>query len=152
MRATIFAVGRLKAGPSRDLFHEYQRRLTFPLTVREVEEKRNLPVSELKRREGELLLGALPPAAKIVVLDERGKVLTSAAFAAALAEWTDAGHAEIAFVIGGADGLHDEVRRRADLILALGAMTWPHQLVRVLLAEQLFRAQSIWSGHPYHRG
>jgi 23S rRNA (pseudouridine1915-N3)-methyltransferase len=152
MRATIVAVGRLKAGPLRELFDNFQRRLSFPLTVKEVEEKRPLPAAELKRREAELLLGALAPSAKVIALDERGKALTSADFASHLAGWANSGHNEIAFVIGGADGLHDEVRQRADLVLALGAMTWPHLLTRVLLAEQLFRAQSIWSGHPYHRG
>lgn len=151
MRATLLAVGRLKAGPLHDLFETFRGRLSFPLTVKEIEEKRPLPAAELKRREGELLLSALPTAAKVVALDERGKALTSAQFAARLAEWVDGGDNEIAFVIGSAEGLHDEVRRRADLVLALGAMTWPHLLVRVLLAEQLFRAQSIWRGHPYHR-
>jgi 23S rRNA (pseudouridine1915-N3)-methyltransferase len=151
MRVTLLAVGRLKAGPMRDLFEAFRRRLSFPLTVKEVEEKRPLPAAELKRREGELLIAALPAAAKVVALDERGKALTSAEFAARLAEWVDSGHNEVAFVIGGAEGLHGEIRRRADLVLALGAMTWPHLLVRVLLAEQLFRAQSIQRGHPYHR-
>jgi 23S rRNA (pseudouridine1915-N3)-methyltransferase len=151
MRVTLLAVGRLKAGPMRDLFEAFRRRLSFPLTVKEVEEKRPLPAAELKRREGELLIAALPAAAKVVALDERGKALNSAEFAARLAEWVDSGHNEVAFVIGGAEGLHGEIRRRADLVLALGAMTWPHLLVRVLLAEQLFRAQSIQRGHPYHR-
>ncbi len=151
MRATLLAVGRLKAGPMRDLFEDFRRRLSFPLTVKEIEEKRPLPAAELKRREGEHLIAALPAAAKIVALDERGKALTSTEFAARLAGWVESGDNEIAFVIGGAEGLHDDIRRRADLVLALGAMTWPHLLVRVLLAEQLFRAQSIQRGHPYHR-
>ncbi len=135
----------------RDLFQDYARRLTFPFEVREFEEKKKLPPAQLKAREGELILGAIPPESKVIALDERGKSLSSESFATKLGDWRDEGHSDFVFIIGGADGLADEVRRRADLILQLGEMTWPHQLVRVLLAEQLFRAQSIWSGHPYHR-
>src|SRR5690606_18149242 len=98
----------------------------------------------------ELLLKAAPPGALIVALDERGRALDSAGFAAQLARWRDAGR-DLAFLIGGADGLDDEVRAKAGFLLSLGPMTWPHQLARVLLAEQLWRAYSILSGHPYHR-
>ena len=86
-----------------------------------------------------------------LALDERGKSLTSEAFAKTLARWRDEGTADVAFVIGGADGLADTLRKRARLLLSLGAMTWPHMLVRGLLAEQLYRAERIWAGHPYHR-
>ncbi len=152
MRLSLLAVGRMKPGPLRDLFDSYQKRLTHPLALREVEEKRALPPEQLKEREGALLLAALPPAARVVALDERGRALGSTAFAQKLAAWRDDGNPEICFVIGGADGLAPAVRARADLTLALGSMTWPHLLVRVMLAEQLFRAQSILAGHPYHRG
>ena len=104
------------------------------------------------RHEGELLLRAVPDGARVVALDAAGKTLTSAAFAKHLGAWRDAGVKDVAFLIGGADGLDGAVTGAADLVLSLGAMTWPHLLARAMLAEQIFRAQCILSGHPYHRG
>lgn len=154
MRIHVIAVGRARGGPEQELFQSYGRRLKWPVTLKEVEEKRKLPAAELKLREGELLLAALPERAAgavMVALDESGKRLSSAAFAKQLGLWRDRGIADLAFLIGGADGLSDAVRGRADLLLSLGDMTWPHLLVRVLLIEQLYRGQSILAGHPYHR-
>lgn len=151
MRVHLIAVGRAKAGPERDLFQHYAARLAPPPALREVEERRPLPAPERTTREGELLLAALPAGATAVVLDERGRTLTSIEFAARLAKWRDAGVADLAFMIGGADGHAEAVRGRADLLLSLGPMTWPHMLVRGMLTEQLFRAQSILANHPYHR-
>ena len=152
MRLHIVAVGKLKAGPHAALARHYAERLAWPLVLREVEEKRPLPAAELKEREAALLLAAVPAGAVLVALDERGKTLTSAAFAQKIAQWRDAGTADLAFLIGGADGLADQVRQKARLVLSLGAMTWPHLLVRGMLLEQLYRAQQILAGHPYHRG
>lgn len=151
MRLLIAAVGRHKRGPLKDLEQHYAERLLWPLTLREVEEKRPLPAAELKEREAALLLAAVPAGATIVALDERGTSLTSSDFAARIAQWRDRGTADLAFLIGGADGHGDTVRKRADLLLSLGAMTWPHLLVRGMLLEQLYRAQQILAGHPYHR-
>lgn len=151
MRLLLVAVGRAKAGPERALYEQYARRLTWPFALREVEEKRPLPAEDLKAREAELLLAAVPKGAVVVALDERGRTLSSPAFAEQLRTWRDSGRAEAAFLIGGADGHGEAVRRRADLLLSLGAMTWPHMLVRGMLAEQLYRAQAILAGHPYHR-
>lgn len=151
MRLWIVAVGRLKAGPELELYRHYAARLTLPMELREVEEKRKLPPDQLKIRENDLLLAALPKGAAVVALDEKGKALASAPFAARLGGWRDEGRADVAFVIGGADGLADSVRKRADLVWSLGAPTWPHRLVRALLVEQLYRAQCILGGHPYHR-
>jgi len=151
MRITLAAVGRAKPGPARDLYEQYVGRLNWRITLKEVEERRAFPPGRLKEREGELLLAALPAGAKVVALDESGKTLTSKAFARLLGEWRDSGEQNIAFVIGGADGLSPAVRQAAHQTLAFGAMTWPHMLVRALLAEQLYRAQSILAGHPYHR-
>jgi 23S rRNA (pseudouridine1915-N3)-methyltransferase len=156
MKLGLLAVGRLKPGPLPLLFQDYARRLSWPLTVVEVEERRPLPAPELKEREGALILQALekdfrkPWTLAVAALDERGTALGSMGFAERLASWRDAGKDPV-FVIGGADGLARAVLERADLKLSLGSMTWPHQLVRVMLAEQLFRAQSILTGHPYHR-
>ncbi len=158
MRMTLIAVGRAKPGPVRDLYDRYTERLGHGplggLTLKEVEERRPLTPEELRRREAELLLGALgalPKGARLIALDERGKALTSGDFAALLGRWRDAGAQDLAFVIGGAGGLDASVRQAAAFTLALGPMTWPHLLTRALLAEQLYRAQSILAGHPYHR-
>ena len=151
MRVVIAAVGRARAGPARDLFDHSVGRITWPITLREVEERRPLPPDRLRAREAELLLAALPDGARIVALDERGKALSSAEFAERVRRWRDDGVSDLAFVIGGAEGLDEGLRRRADLVLGLGRMTWPHLLVRALLAEQLYRAQQILAGHPYHR-
>jgi 23S rRNA (pseudouridine1915-N3)-methyltransferase len=156
MKLGLVAVGRLKAGPLPTLFQDYARRLSWPLTVVEVEERRPRPAAELKEREGALILQVLETdyrkswSPTVAALDQRGTALSSTGFAERLAGWRDAGKDPI-FVIGGADGLAPGVLARADTTLSLGPMTWPHQLVRVMLAEQLFRAQSILSGHPYHR-
>ena len=161
MKLRLLAVGRAGSKrPELALIEEYRQRLTWPLTIQEVEEKRPLPSAALKKREGELLLAALGSGKAgggktgrqvAVVLDERGKSFNSRDFAGQIGTWRDDGVAEIVFLIGGADGHDDAVRERADLLLSLGSLTWPHQLVRVLLAEQLYRAQQILAGHPYHR-
>ena len=157
MRIELLAVGRLKSGPILTLFEDYVRRIKWPLFVTEVEERRRLLSPALKDREGELLLDGLDAVTRksshpfIVALDERGTAFTSPAFAERMGSWRDQGLDPV-FVIGGADGLAPPVLERASLTLSLGAMTWPHLLVRVLLAEQLYRAQSILEGHPYHRG
>ena len=151
MKLWLGAVGRAKPGPELDLFQQYARRLTPPLTLREVEEKRPMPVPERKAREAELLLAAIPPADLVVALDERGKSPGSEDFARQMGRWRDDGVPDVAFLIGGADGHGDAVRSRASLLLSFGAMTWPHMLVRAMVAEQLWRAQAILSGHPYHR-
>jgi len=151
MRIWVIAVGRLKAGPEQALVRHYVGRINWPLEMREVEEKRPLSVGELREREGALLLATLPERSTVVALDARGKALTSEAFATEMARWREGGLADLAFVIGGADGLSEAVRRRAKRVLSLGAMTWPHLLVRGMLLEQLYRAQQILAGHPYHR-
>ena len=151
MRLTIAAVGRAKAGPERTLYEHYAARITFPLLLREVEEKKALKRRQLMRREGELLLSTVPGGARLVALDERGQDVSSAELAGRLRDWRDDGVRDIVFAIGSANGLEDTVRRKADFTLAFGQATWPHMLVRGLLAEQLYRAQCILSGHPYHR-
>lgn len=152
MRIEILTIGRARAGPERALYQTYADRIAWPLTLRELEEKRRLPPSEVKAREGALLLEALPAGAAVLALDETGIELSSKQFAKRLGRLRDDGRAAVAFVIGGADGLSDAVRARADLMLSLGRQTWPHMLVRAMLAEQIYRAQQILAGHPYHRG
>jgi 23S rRNA (pseudouridine1915-N3)-methyltransferase len=151
VRITILAIGRAKAGPETALYEHFVRRIAWPVTLRELEEKRQLPTAQRIAREGALLSEALPAGARSIALDERGVLQSSEEFAALLGQWRDQGTPEICFMIGGADGHAEPVRARADLLLALGRMTWPHLVVRSLLAEQLYRAQTILSGHPYHR-
>ena len=151
MNILVAAVGRAKAGPERDLFTSYAARLPWRVDLKEIEIKKDLAVDVRRAREGEALLAAIPDGARIVALDERGKSETSAAFAKRLGRWRDDGARAVAFVIGGADGLDETVRSRADVVLSFGALTWPHMVVRALLAEQLYRAHTILTGHPYHR-
>jgi 23S rRNA (pseudouridine1915-N3)-methyltransferase len=152
MRLHVVAVGRLKTGPHADLARHYAERLKWPLSIREVEERRKLSPAELTEREGALLLSAVPPGALVVALDEQGSQFTSDGFAQRLQRWRSEGVGDVVFLIGGADGLSAAVREKAALRLSLGSMTWPHLLVRGMLLEQLYRAQQILAGHPYHRG
>ena len=151
MRISVIAVGRARKGPECALFDDFAGRLSWPVVLVEVEERRPLPAAAKVRREGELLRARVPKGAVAVALDGRGKTLSSEDFAARLGRWRGDGIAEIAFLIGGADGLDRAVIETAALTLSLGAMTWPHLLVRGMLAEQLYRAEQILAGHPYHR-
>ena len=151
MKLTIAAIGRAGRGPERDLYDHYAARIRWPLKLRELEEKKKLPPAQLTVREGELLLAAVPKGAAIVALDRRGKVVDSEAFARRLERWRDSGPADIAFLIGGADGHGESLLKGAGLVLSFGAMTWPHLLARAMLAEQIYRAQQLLAGHPYHR-
>lgn len=155
MRLHLCAVGRLRTGPERDLVNDYLQRLDKtgrplglgPVTEHEVEDKKGGGMSA----EAALLARAIPVGAALCVLDERGKTLSSPEFAQALAQWRDAGRQDAAFIIGGADGIDAALRARADLSISFGRMVWPHMLVRVMLAEQLYRAATILAGSPYHR-
>jgi len=122
-----------------------------PVAIVELEVRQRLPSAALKAREAALILGALSARARLIALDERGAMWSSRDLAGQLAARRDQGVAELAFAIGGADGLGAEVLDRADATLSLGPMTWPHLLARCMLLEQLYRAQQILAGHPYHR-
>lgn len=155
MRLHVCAVGRLRTGPERMLTDDYMQRFNRsarplglgPLTEHEVEDRKGGGMSA----EADLLARVLPAGAVIVALDERGQTLSSPELAQRLADWRDAGRQDLAFVIGGADGIAPALRDRADLALSFGRLVWPHMLVRVMLAEQIYRAATILSGSPYHR-
>jgi 23S rRNA (pseudouridine1915-N3)-methyltransferase len=155
MRLHLCAVGRLRKGPERELWDDYVTRFERtgrslflgPFDLHEVEDKKNAGMAA----EGELLARAIPAGALIVTLDERGQTLSSPEFAQLLAKWRDDGRQDLAFVIGGADGIDPTLRARADASISFGRMVWPHMLVRVMLAEQVYRAASILAGLPYHR-
>jgi 23S rRNA (pseudouridine1915-N3)-methyltransferase len=155
----IVAVGRMKAGPERDLLERYLERAGHGgralglsrLDVEETVESRKPRPEDRMAEEAGVLLAMVPERAFVVALDETGRTMTSADFARVVGGRLDGGVADLVFAIGGPDGHGPALRTRADLVLAFGAMTWPHQLVRVLLAEQIYRATTILAGHPYHR-
>lgn len=155
MRVHICAVGRLRGGPERDLYENYLTRFDRtgralalgPSKLIEVEVKKGGGMAA----EAALLERAIPSGSLICVMDERGRTQSSPQFADQLAGWRDQGRQDLTFVIGGADGIDPSLRTRADATMSFGKMVWPHMLVRVMLAEQLYRAASILSGGPYHR-
>jgi 23S rRNA (pseudouridine1915-N3)-methyltransferase len=159
MRISLFAVGRLKTGPEKELASRYLDRFAKAGPAVGLELTRLLEISESrasnpdtrKKEEASALEKALPEGCILLLLDERGKTLDSEAFAGLLGRHRDNGKRDLMIAIGGADGLDPELRSRADHVLNLGSMTWPHQIVRILIAEQLYRAVTILSGHPYHR-
>lgn len=155
MRVHICAVGRLRTGPEKALIDDYITRFDRAGRALSLGPARMIEVDDRKgggmAAEAVLLERAVPQDATLCVLDERGRVESSPDFARRLAEWRDAGQRDLAFVIGGADGIDPGLRSRADHALSFGKMVWPHMLVRVMLAEQLYRAASILSGGPYHR-
>lgn len=155
MRVHVCAVGRLRKSPELELINDYSTRFDRtgralglgPLSLHEVEDKKGGGMSA----EAPLLERAIPKGALICTMDERGKVMSSPDFANLLGRWRDAGRGDVAFVIGGADGIDPSLRAKADASLSFGKMVWPHMLVRVMLSEQLYRAASILAGSPYHR-
>jgi 23S rRNA (pseudouridine1915-N3)-methyltransferase len=159
MRVVVAAVGRLKAGPERELAERYRERASklsrsvglHPVDIAEIEESRARRPEDRIAQEGTALSSLISGDHVRVALDSRGQPLTSEALAERLARWRDAGHPSAYFLIGGADGLAAGLREGAQLILGFGGATWPHQLVRIMLLEQLYRAATILSGHPYHR-
>ena len=151
MRVTIAAVGRDHSGPARELFDDYCRRCPWPIRLHEVAPRTTRPTDRRRAEEAVRLSRAVGSDAALIALDESGRNLSSHALATSIETWQRQGRGELAFLIGGPDGLAPALLERADLVLALGRMTWPHRLVRVLLAEQLYRAATILAGHPYHR-
>lgn len=159
MRLTLITVGKLKQGPERDLADRYKtrfddigRKLGFRgLDIHELGESRARDAAARMAEEAAAIKALIADGSMLVTLDERGQSLDSASFAAQLGRWRDASVPGTIFVIGGADGLLPELRRKAKLCLSFGAATWPHQMVRVMLLEQIYRAATILAGHPYHR-
>ena len=155
MRLLVCAVGRLRAGPERDMVSDYLMRAgrtgaplgLGPALLHEVEDRAGGGAAA----EARLLQRAVPKGAAVCALDERGRMLSSPEFAALIAGWRDAGRPAAAFLIGGADGLDPGLRAGAAAAVSFGPMVWPHMLARVMLAEQLYRAAAILAGTPYHR-
>ena len=145
----VIAIGRMRDGPEADLFNRYATRLRPKLELTEIPDGTGAP-TEIKRREATALLAALPAIAFAVALDQGGATPDSAGLAAQLERWLSTAR-PVCFLLGGAEGLDRAVLDRADASLSLGRLTWPHLLARAMLAEQLYRAHTILTGHPYHR-
>jgi 23S rRNA (pseudouridine1915-N3)-methyltransferase len=160
MRILVISIGRLKQGPERELAERYRerfedigRKLGFRgLEVHEIPESRARDAATRIAEEATAISAAIPAKSALVALDERGDNIDSTAFAGHLGRWRDQQVANTIFAIGGADGLSPDLRRMAKLRVAFGSATWPHQMVRVMLLEQIYRAATILAGHPYHRG
>jgi 23S rRNA (pseudouridine1915-N3)-methyltransferase len=159
MRVVVMAIGRLKQGPERELAERYRerfddigRKLGFrALQIHEIPESRARDAATRIAEEAAAISALIPEKSAMVALDERGQSIDSTAFARHLGRWRDESVANTFFLIGGADGLSPDLRRKAKLSVAFGAATWPHQMVRVMLLEQIYRAATILAGHPYHR-
>ena len=159
MRILVIAVGRLKAGPERELASRYYDRAQAAarsvgisgVDMREIEESRARRVEERRGEEAKAIRALAPAGARFILLDERGKSIGSEVFAADIGKARDSGAPAYVLVLGGPDGLDPTLRAEASLVLAFGAMTWPHQLARIMAAEQVYRAVTILAGHPYHR-
>lgn len=148
---TIIAVGTLKQGPEYDLCQTYIKRCQPPIKIIEISAKNMQSDDQQKHIEADLIQKSLPQNSFVVALDERGKTMTSTELATYIKQIHTRGIAHITFVIGGAFGLHPDIRNRADLVLSFGKLTLPHMLVRAVLCEQLYRLQTIISRHPYHK-
>ena len=159
MRIVIAAVGRLKQGPERELAERYRKRALdagrklglSAVDIVEIKESRARDAARRMLEESIAIANMIPDGAVTVILDERGETMSSAAFAARLQEWRGQHKPAVVFVIGAADGLAPSLREKANLAIGFGAATWPHQLIRIMLLEQLYRGVTILTGHPYHR-
>lgn len=159
MKIHILTIGRLKDGPLRQLAANYADRVTKAgpqaglksLQIREFDEARASDSKQRKSREADMIRAAIPPASIIVALDETGKSISSRDFSQKIAKWRDDGEQDLVFIVGGPDGLDHELVKSARQTIAFGMSTWPHQLVRVMLLEQIYRATTLLLGHPYHR-
>ncbi len=151
MKIIIAAVGRMGKGPEKQLIETYSRRIAWPFKIIEVEERRSIKGKERQKSEAEKLRAAIPKGAKIIMLDERGKALSSEAFAKTIEGFHEQAINTLCFIIGGADGLDAGLKHEADMVLSFGPQTWPHMMVRAMLTEQVYRAMTILTGHPYHR-
>jgi 23S rRNA (pseudouridine1915-N3)-methyltransferase len=151
MRITIACVGKMREPAQKALLEEYIKRCPWAIAVQEVVAKKPHSGEALQREEADLLKGALCNVDRLVILDERGQNIGSAQFAETLRDWRDGSCQHLGFVIGGAEGVHPDLRKQAQMLLSFGKLTWPHMLARIMLTEQLYRAWSILEGHPYHK-
>lgn len=155
MQITLLCVGRMKKGPELEIVQTYLKRCPWSVKIIEVEERRPIKGAERMAREGDLIVKAIashaPANAYIIALDERGKDLRSPEFASKINHIQEQGISDLIFLIGGADGYDPAVKQQANFLFSLGKLTWPHMMARAMLAEQIYRASTILSSHPYHK-
>lgn len=152
MKINILSIGKFKKNDNfEQLFNEYKKRILWNVTLKELTLNKKLSRENLKIIEGKKLLENINSKGKIISLDERGKIITSIEFANLIKNYQLSGFSNIDFIIGGTDGLSEEVRQKSDYILSFGKMVFPHLMIRTMLIEQLYRASTILSGHPYHK-
>ena len=151
MKIHIIAIGKLGRGPLADLIDDYRKRITWPLIIHELIPKKMPHSDQQKNDDAKRIRAAVPMGAILIVLDERGHNISSNALATNIAAYQNSGSSQICFVIGGADGLAPTLGTEAHHIIAFGQATWPHMMMRLLLLEQIYRAQKILENHPYHR-
>lgn len=153
MKIAIISIGKFENSPQKAVFENYLKRSKWKIDLKEfdIKNSKSLPVDRIKEEEGALILKAVKPSSKIIALDERGKKFTSISFASMISDFALRGDSSISFIIGGANGLSKEVLDKSCLKISLSDMTFPHLMVRSILMEQLYRAESIIAGHPYHR-
>lgn len=153
MRITILSIGKFENSPHKAVFENYLKRLKWKVELKELDLKnsQNLSVAKIKEGEGDLILKTLKPSSKLIALDEHGKQFSSINFSKMFSNLALSGDSDVTFVIGGSDGLSEDVLKKAWLKISLSQMTFPHLMVRAILIEQIYRAQSIIAGHPYHR-
>ncbi len=152
MKIKIAAIGKEKSSsPTSQLYNSYIKRIPWKIEFKEFEEKKPLQEAQLIEKEGALLLDVVADSDIVIVLDENGKNLSSKELAGQISKWQSDGNSSFVFLIGGACGHGDKVKKRANLLLSMGKLTWPHMLVRAMLAEQIYRVYTLLTGHPYHR-
>lgn len=144
MNITIIAAGQAKSGPLFQIWSDYSKRLRWKLTLHEIDARKS-------KNTEEKILEKYKEGVPLIVMDERGKELSSVDFSKRLQKIQLQGQNEVQFIIGAAEGLSDDIRKKADYVISFGKQTWPHMLVRVMLLEQIYRAQQILAGHPYHK-
>lgn len=153
MKITILSIGKFENSPQKAVFENYLKRLKWKVELRELELKnaKNMSVDKIKEGEEALILKALKPSSKLIICDENGKQFKSRDFAKLISNFGVSGDSDLTFVIGGADGLSKEILQKSSLKISFGLATLPHLMVRSILIEQLYRAQTIIENHPYHR-
>jgi|TARA_B110000444_G_scaffold20184_1_gene16818 23S rRNA (pseudouridine1915-N3)-methyltransferase len=151
MNFNIVAVGRMKSGPLSNIWDEYQKRLRWRVNIKEVVEKKDLKKNEMKKREAKLLEANLSQGFPTIAMDQNGEIFTSEKFSSCINNFQNNGHNQLNILIGGSDGLDKTILENCQLRIAMGLMTWPHMLARVMLIEQIYRSQCILDNHPYHK-
>lgn len=153
MKITIISIGKFEKSLFKPLFDDYLKRLKWKINLKELEVKnsKSLPSNDLKKEEAKLILANIKEGEKIIALDEKGEIFTSRKFAKLISNFAVNGNSSLSFIIGGADGLDEEIIKKAHMQISLSQMTFPHMMVRVILLEQIYRAFTIINNHPYHR-